>query len=86
VRRSVAPRDFGEQRGESMTKPAMPPGDSDSRWVDGTLESGADTDSADASEAATEGREPGEEGTGVEIGQGEPSSFEPEEEAPPSSR
>jgi hypothetical protein len=69
-----------------MTKPAMPPGDSDSRWVDGTLESGADTDSADASEAATEGREPGEEGTGVEIGQGEPSSFEPEEEAPPSSR
>ncbi len=59
-----------------MTTPAMPPGDSDSSWVDGTLESGADDE-------APEERQPGEEGTGVEIGQGEPSTFEPEEEVPP---
>jgi hypothetical protein len=59
-----------------MTTPAMPPDDSDSRWVDGTLESGADTDSSDSSDSP----QPGDEGTGVEIGQGEPSTFEPEEE------
>jgi hypothetical protein len=63
-----------------MTTPAMSPGDSDSRWVDGTLESGADADSAPAAETP-EGRQAGDDGTGVEIGQGEPSSFEPEEEA-----
>jgi hypothetical protein len=59
-----------------MSTPTMPPDDSDSRWVDGTLEAGADADRADE-------RQPGEEGTGVEIGQGEPSTFEPEEEVPP---
>ena len=57
-----------------MTTPAMPPGDSDDRWFDGTLEAGADT----AEESAE--RPSGEEGTGAEIGQGEPSSFEPEED------
>lgn len=59
-----------------MTTPAMPPGDSDDRWVDGSLEAGADADTAE------ESAEPpsGEEGTGAEIGQDEPSSFEPEED------
>ena len=63
-----------------MTTPAMPPGDSDDQWVDGTLEAGADADTADAAKTP-EGRQDGDDGTGVEIGQGEPSSFEPEEEA-----
>lgn len=61
-----------------MSTPVMPPGDSDDRLVDGTLESGSDPDSADERRSANEG-------IGVEIGQGEPSSFEPEEDAPPSS-
>jgi hypothetical protein len=60
-----------------MTTPAMPPEDSDNRWVDGTLEAGDDASGAD------DARQPGEEATGVEIGQGEPSTFEPEEEVPP---
>jgi hypothetical protein len=69
------------RRANSMTTPAMPPEDSNSRWVDGTLESGADS----GSPTSSDGRQPGEEGTGVEIGQGEPSTFEPEEEVPPTS-
>jgi hypothetical protein len=64
------------EEGKPMTTPAMPPGDSDDGWVDGSLEAGADANTAD------ESAEPpsAEEGTGVEIGQGEPSSFEPEED------
>jgi hypothetical protein len=64
-----------------MTTPAMSPEGADSRWIDGTLEAVADAESPTSSDA----RPPGEEGTGVEIGQGEPSTFEPEEEVPPTS-
>ncbi|HJY26365.1 MAG TPA: hypothetical protein VJ649_11890, partial [Actinomycetes bacterium] len=58
------------EEGTSMTTPGMPPGDSDNQWVDGSLEAGADADTAEESAE----RPSGEEGTGVEIGQGEPSS------------
>jgi hypothetical protein len=44
------------------------------RWVDGDLEAGADDEQPAAESSAHE--------TGVLIGQGEPSSFEPEEDDP----
>ncbi|CAN5876514.1 MAG: hypothetical protein H0T66_06085 [Geodermatophilaceae bacterium] len=43
------------------------------RWVDGDLEAGADDD---------QGVDPPESGAGAELGQGEASTFEPEEDNP----
>jgi hypothetical protein len=71
-----------------MTTPAMPPEDSSRRWVDGSLESGADSNSSGSDSSGVDSsdeQQPGDEGTGVEIGQGEPSTFEPEEVVPPAS-
>jgi len=44
------------------------------RWVDGDLEAGADDE---------QGVDPPESGAGAELGQGEASTFEPEEDPAP---
>ena len=56
---------------------STPTGD---QWVDGTYESGADPDASTPDPGGTDDV-PNTE-TGVGMGQGEASSFEPEEDAP----
>ena len=64
-----------------MTTPTQP---DDDRWTGGTLESGADPDTGAAEQAAGDspaGKQ-SEGAAGAEIGlQGEPTTFEPEEES-----
>jgi len=69
-RRPAAGASIDQDEGTTPTAEEWPMSE---RWVDGDLEAGADDD---------QGVDPPESGAGAELGQGEASTFEPEEDNP----